>query len=355
MPFLDVHELRTASEGRWGEILARAGLPSSALDGRGHPCPKCGGRDRFSVFHGFEARGAVHCRKCFTAGSPILPGDGIQTLRWWLGCSFADALVFLADSLGGHPAGSVSTASVLPQSPALSQNPDRDRMSQSDVDGHTAFARDAFERHNHETRQRLAIRLGLTVASLLSLRVGLNGAATASTWPMRDASARVVGVRLVALPWRRCERRKWSRRESRSGMFLSRETAVDQSRLWITEGASDTAAALGLGLWAVGRASCGTSTDEVRRYVEKQGVRKATVIADNDSPGLSGAKRLARVIAASGATISIITPPTGYGDLREWTRAGAGAAELRACAPIEVVHRPAQLTFDFTSQPMLTT
>lgn len=347
MPFLDAGELRTASNGRWGDILVRAGLPASILDGRGHPCPKCGGRDRFSVFHGFETRGAVHCRRCFTAGSPIRPGDGIQTLRWWLGYSFPDALAFLADSLGGHPVGSSNISSIYPS------NPVRDR--QTELDDHSAYARAAFERLDASTRERLAMHLGVTVDSLRSLRVGMSAEETASTWPMRDASALVVGIRLVSLPWAAREGSKWSRRGSRSGMFMSRDATVDRSRLWITEGASDTAAALGLGLWAIGRASCGTSTNEVLDYLQWHSVREATIVADNDAAGLSGAKRLARAIARSGAAVSIVAPPSGYGDLREWTRAGAGAAELRARTPIAVVHRPAQLMFDFTSQPMLTT
>ena len=117
----------------------RAGIPASILDGRGHPCPKCGGRDRFAAFHGLDARGAVHCRNCFTAGSPIRPGDGIQTLRWWLGCSFHDALTFVTDALGHY--GTTGWAPTMSVKPAARPGP-----SQAEVRGHEQFARSCHER-----------------------------------------------------------------------------------------------------------------------------------------------------------------------------------------------------------------
>ena len=149
--------------------------------------------------------------------------------------------------------------------------------------------------------------------------------------------------------------KKWSRPGSRNGLFLAREKPVDRSRLWVTEGASDTAAAIGLGVWTLGRASCGSSHNEVCRYVERQRARSVTVVADNDAPGLEGATRLARAIASSVAVVTVIAPPNDASDLREWTRKGAVAQDLRDRPPIEVCRRAAQLTFDFVSQPMLTT
>ena len=44
----DVPGIKQAATGRWQELLVRFGhLPAEILDGRGHPCPKCGGNDRF--------------------------------------------------------------------------------------------------------------------------------------------------------------------------------------------------------------------------------------------------------------------------------------------------------------------
>ncbi|MEO1524464.1 MAG: hypothetical protein AAFX06_03470 [Planctomycetota bacterium] len=300
------------------------------------------------MFHGFESRGAVHCRHCFTAGSPIRPGDGIQTLRWWLGLSFRETLAFVADALGGTTHGTGGTF-------GLSQRRSKQRQSDSELEGHSDFARQAFERIDQETRERLATSLAVPAGTLLSLRVGLTPDRNASTWPMRDAETTVIGVRLASLPWSQDECSKWSRRGSRSGLFLPRGDVIDRSRLWITEGASDTAAADGLGLWVIGRASCSASTEAASDYVGKYAARAVTVIADNDVPGIEGATRFARLLASHGTVVSVIVPPAGYGDLREWTRAGAGANDLRSRPPLETLRRPAQLTFAFTSQPTLTT
>ena len=57
MSQVTIPELKIHAHGSWREILTGAGLPVEFLDGRGHPCPLCGGRDRFAVFHDIaEAR-----------------------------------------------------------------------------------------------------------------------------------------------------------------------------------------------------------------------------------------------------------------------------------------------------------
>lgn len=97
---LSIDELLTASRGRWLEILDDAGLPHDILNGRGHPCPKCGGRDRFAAWPDVADRGAVHCRHCFTKGADPKPGDGLASLRWLLGADTACACRWLASWLG---------------------------------------------------------------------------------------------------------------------------------------------------------------------------------------------------------------------------------------------------------------
>ena len=76
-----VEELKSLAAGRWFDILIAAGIDADKLDGRGHACPKCGGRDRFAAFPNINGRGAVHCRHCFTRGTDPSPGDGIATLQ----------------------------------------------------------------------------------------------------------------------------------------------------------------------------------------------------------------------------------------------------------------------------------
>ena len=92
---LSAEDVKAAASGRWLEILTSvAGIPSELLDGKGHPCPKCGGTDRFSLID--ETAGAVLCRKCFAKQN----GDGLAAVVWMCGCDFPEAIRKVADFLG---------------------------------------------------------------------------------------------------------------------------------------------------------------------------------------------------------------------------------------------------------------
>jgi len=93
---LPVDEIKRAASGRWLEILSAAGIASEVLDGRHHPCPKCGGTDRFRAFDDFAETGGVLCNGCFKANN----GDGFAVIQWFLGCDFRTALFAVARHLG---------------------------------------------------------------------------------------------------------------------------------------------------------------------------------------------------------------------------------------------------------------
>lgn len=94
----DLDFIRSAVRGRAAEILARVGgLPPEILDGRHHPCPKCGGTDRFRLID--EDAGAIFCNQCASTGI----GDIFGSLEWATGRKFADVLRSLADYLGIEP------------------------------------------------------------------------------------------------------------------------------------------------------------------------------------------------------------------------------------------------------------
>ncbi len=96
---ISVEEVKRAAEGHWLQILTAAGLPSELLDGRGHPCPKCGGKDRFTVFGDVDVTGGVMCRQCFNKNN----GDGLAAVQWLRGCTFPEASAFVAEFLGIGP------------------------------------------------------------------------------------------------------------------------------------------------------------------------------------------------------------------------------------------------------------
>lgn len=362
MPFHDIDELRSAAAGRWAEILISAGIPAKALDGRNHPCPKCGGRDRFAVFRDFDQRGAVHCRRCFTRGAAITPSDGIATIRWWLDLNFPESLAYLADLLG-VASNRTNRPSVLSRrSSTVSFSPEPD-LARDLVEAHTQFARDAYRRMAPATRTRLAKHLMVSSSSLTALRIGTTSDDRASTWPMRNEKQDVIGVRIVGLPWTDDCHAKWSRRGSQSGLFIARGTeqatransadqiAATDRALFITEGASDTAAAISLGLWVIGRASCNSASFFVDRYIRLHKPSSLTIIADHDDAGRSGAIRLAKSLCQNLPkplhTVQIITPPNLNHDLRDWIGQGANQADISNAVPYASYARTKQTTFDF--------
>lgn len=89
--------LKQRASGHWVELLTSAGIPREHLDGRGHPCPKCAGTDRFAAFKDVQQTGGVHCRKCFDNG-----GDGFATVSWLLGLNFGQAKTWVQTHLERH-------------------------------------------------------------------------------------------------------------------------------------------------------------------------------------------------------------------------------------------------------------
>ena len=98
-PRYDLELVRQASAGRWPEILSSiGGIVPSLLDGNHHPCPKCGGTDRFR-FTNLGDRGACICNQCFATKN----GDGLAALQWLRGWNFQQALQEIGDYLGVAP------------------------------------------------------------------------------------------------------------------------------------------------------------------------------------------------------------------------------------------------------------
>ena len=79
-------------DGRWRAILAAAGISPKLLDKRHHPCPMCGGKDRWR-FTDYHQKGRWHCNQCGN-------GDGYELLQKIKGLDFKEAAK-LARSLAG--------------------------------------------------------------------------------------------------------------------------------------------------------------------------------------------------------------------------------------------------------------
>lgn len=88
--------VKEACRGRWAEILsAIAGLSLDILDGKAHPCPKCGGKDRFR-FTNMDGDGSIICNQC----AKRLCGDGIEAAKWATGWTFLESMRRSADHVG---------------------------------------------------------------------------------------------------------------------------------------------------------------------------------------------------------------------------------------------------------------
>lgn len=161
-----------------------------------------------------------------------------------------------------------------------------------------------------------ACELGVEGAALRALDVRYNPFDKCWSFPMRDADGKIVGLRYREFGGSR----KWSARGSHDGLFFSPallrsslNTHTSSLRtLYIVEGASDTAAALSLGLMAVGRSSCSSGAALLKELLARLRPSSLAIIADNDAPGLAGARALSQELGSA----RILTPPEGCKDLR---------------------------------------
>lgn len=284
---------------------------------RREPCPVCGHDD----WCGVSDDGAVcHCMRAESARP----------------CAGGGWLHFLAER--PRPA-------FAPRAP---RPPARPRLF--DASAAMAGFRAEFEapgggRDIFDSLLEIAGDLRLCAADIDRLQVGRSAFHRAWAFPMRDGDGAVTGIRL-----RECGgSRKWSVAGSRDGLFYdpalapreARHNGVRGRELVVVEGATDCIAGYALGLPCVGRSSCGTGAEEVKRLCMRLAVGRVTVVSDNDRyrlrpdgtpwrPGIDGARALA---ARLGRAHRIVTPPRK--DLREWLAAGLTAETFWKVADLQ--------------------
>jgi P4 family phage/plasmid primase-like protien len=94
----DKEAVKDAASGRWPEIISRlASVPESILDGGHHPCPKCGGNDRFNIDR--NGSGSCFCNECKPRGT----GNGIDSIIWLADINYKEALAKVAEAVGVKP------------------------------------------------------------------------------------------------------------------------------------------------------------------------------------------------------------------------------------------------------------
>jgi hypothetical protein len=272
----------------------------------------------------FAERGAVLCRHCHNASTEPRAGDGIATLRWWLGVDTAGAVRWLASFLG------VSNGDHTP----IAKRPmERHLTLDEPITPSPRFEMQAEVLRRNlkpEALEHCAALLGVSSDSLSRLGVGWSPSHQATSWPMRDADGHVVGIRLRSPE----TARKWAVTGSRAGLIYDSHAmheARSMSRLWIVEGPTDTAALVSLDLDAVGVPSAGGSRVILSAFAKRMRPDELVIVADADDAGQRGAERLREALILV-APVRLIAPPDGIKDARQWVTSGADRASIEAAA-----------------------
>lgn len=168
----------------------------------------------------------------------------------------------------------------------------------------------------------IAGRLGVSVEALRAL--GLCWAWPHEAWgfPMYNGDEDFAGIRL-----RSDDGDKWALRGSQQGIFVP--MVEPQGETLVVEGPTDAAAAVTLGFHALGRPSCTGGAREIAAYCRRHGIRRVSVLADNDSPGIRGARALC---GQMGLPARLVVLPAK--DLREWVRNGGTRQAVEACLAV---------------------
>ena len=165
----------------------------------------------------------------------------------------------------------------------------------------------------------LAGRLGVTPEALRALGACWAWPHEAWGFPMFDGGEEFAGMRL-----RSDEGEKWALRGSRQGIFIPRMERHEDAL--VVEGPTDAAAAVSLGFYGIGRPSCTGGVREVAGFCRRLGIKRLSVLADNDGPGIAGARAFCGQV---GVSARLVVLPAK--DLREWVRNGATRQAVEAC------------------------
>lgn len=175
---------------------------------------------------------------------------------------------------------------------------------------------DWLEKTKAEHVEAFAFDLGVTAASLRALDSAWAANYNAWAFPMKDGTGNIVGIRLRTL-----DGRKFAVTGSHQGIFCP--VVKPSHTAYILEGPTDTAAAVSIGLFGIGRPSCVGCIDHVNVTLRRKGVTRAVVVSDNDGPGLGGSETL--MLHLSMPSCRMVLPAK---DMRAFVKQGGNSAML---------------------------
>lgn len=174
------------------------------------------------------------------------------------------------------------------------------------------FARyDEFFKQDDWANEELAKTLGVSVKAVESLWICHHQLQFGI--PMRDGDNNVIGIHL-----RHEDGTKRAVTGSRNGLFIPQ--CEPDKIAYLVEGASNTAAMLTMGYFALGRPSCNTGGEMLKVALKRLGIHRVVIVADADDikstgkrPGYEGAVKLKQEL---GLMSVVICPPKPCKDVR---------------------------------------
>lgn len=194
---------------------------------------------------------------------------------------------------------------------APASSPIRKAIEDRPIDAQAMWRR-WFERTEHTHVDGLGISLGVDTDCLKAIGCAWSTFG-AFAFPMREPGGSVIGIRL-----RNDKGDKWAVKGSKSGLFIPSDYSyMPDGVLYLVEGPTDLAAAMTIGLRAIGRAACLGQEQMVIDYVHRNSIDRLVIVTDNDEPGLRGAEKLQSMLSVLSC---IWVPPCK--DLREFVNLG---------------------------------
>ena len=277
-------QIKEAARGNWHLAYQQlAGLPEQILDGKEHPCPKCGGTTRFRAMHDFAETGGIYCTHCDGPG-----GDGIAGIQWLTGDDFPGVVKGLSDHLGIDSEGEPQATDIIEV-----------------VCRAKSIPREGFEKY------------GVTAA-----RRGRNKQAVARVCVYNEA-----GEIHSYFDMSPDSKGLFKRGRGSSGLFLPGRVPKPGETWLLVEGVKDAAALTGMGYFA-----CGLPTSRMTaKYAHLFAGCNIVVVPDLDETGSSGADITASRLSKIAATVRVARLPgeiklSGGEDVRDvWKKHGEKA------------------------------
>lgn len=272
--------VKLAARGRELEILsAVGGIPDAVLDGNGHPCPWCGGTDRFSASR--KTPGAVYCRKCFSTKN----GDFLAAVMKAKNCGFKEAIKMVGDYL-----------QVVPDQPVRTVKPRPERVFRSASEAAKALESKLGKREASWTYRNAA---GEPIGVILRWK-------TATGKTVRPISKHAGGWRIGGMP---------------EPFPIYNLPAIGEAKLVVVcEGEKAADAAIKRGY--VGTTSPHGSSSAGKADWSPLAGKRVIILPDNDLPGEAYAAEVAAILhrLRPACLVSVVRLPglPAKGDLADW-------------------------------------